>query len=314
MGDSASGGKTAREDMIAVMPSHQFETLAQMMKAGRSEIVPSIPELRTGFEALTQAVPPPSPDVEVTSSVVGTIPVDRITAPGADTDRVLLYLHGGGYCIGSRATYRHIAARLSAEAGMVVLLPEYRLAPEHPFPAAVDDALLVYRRLISGGTPADRIAVAGDSAGGGLALALQVASRDAGDPVPAASALLSAWADLSDLGPVSDEALDIDFLRPETLEFFAQNYLGDGDRTVVTASPALADLAGLGSMLVQAGECEILLDTSRRVAARAKDAGVDVTLEVEPAMFHAWHLFAGWVPESDEALARVGSFLRDRLS
>jgi len=295
------------------MPSQQFEMLAQAMKAQRSEVLPSIAELRTGFEALTQIMPAAT-DVEVTSSMIGSVPVDRVSVADTDKDRLLLYLHGGGYCIGSRATHRHVVARLSRESGLTVYVPEYRLAPEHPYPAGLEDALLVYRRLIANGTPGDHIVVAGESAGGGLTVALQVALRDAGDPLPAASAALSPWADLSDLGPISDEAMDIDFLRPEQIGLFAASYLGATDPTSHTASPALADLSGLPPMLIQAGEAEILADTARRLAARAKDGGVDVTLEMEPGMFHAWHLFCGMLPEGDEALARVGKFLRDRLN
>ncbi len=295
------------------MPSQQFEMLAQAMKAQRSDIVPSIPELRTGFEGLSQIMPPAT-DVEITSSMIGSVPIDRVTAPDVDNERLLLYLHGGGYCIGSRGTHRHVVGRLSRESGLPVYVPEYRLAPEHPFPAGLEDALLVYRRLVANGTRPDHIVVAGESAGGGMTVAMQVALRDAGDPLPAASAPLSPWADLMGLGPISEEAMDIDFLRPEQIALFTECYLGETDPTTPTASPGLADLSGLGPMLIQAGEAEILADTARRLAARAKDCGVDVTLEMEPGMFHAWHLFCGMLPEADEALARVGAFLRSHLS
>ncbi len=294
------------------MPSQQFEMLAEAMKAQRATVVAPIPELHANQEKLADLIPSVD-DVEVTSSMIGSVPIDRVAHAAADKDRLVLYLHGGGYCIGSRASHRHIVSRLSRDSGLTVYIPEYRLAPDFPYPAGLEDALLVYRRLVANGTPADRIVVAGDSAGGGLALALQLALRDAGEPLPAASAVLSPWADLTDLGPISDEAMDIDFLRPETLEMFKEAYVGDHDPAISTISPALADLSGFPPMLIQAGDAEILADTARRLAARAKDCGVDVTLEMEPGLFHAWHLFSGMIPEGDEAIARVGAFLRDRL-
>ena len=295
------------------MPSQQFEMLAQAMKAQRSQDVTPIPELRANFEGIANLAPPVD-DIEVTSSMIGSVPIDRVAAPGVDTSRLLLYIHGGGYCIGSRASHRHVVARLAKEAQLPVYVPEYRLAPEHPYPAGLDDVLLVYRRLVANGAQPAGIAVAGESAGGGLTVALQVALRDAGDPLPGASVAISPWADMTGLGPVSDGAMDIDFLRPENIEAFREAYLGKTDPTLHLVSPALADLTGFGPMLIQAGEAEILADTARRLAARAKDCGVDVTLEMEPGLFHAWHLFCGMIPEADEAIARVGNFLRDRLS
>jgi monoterpene epsilon-lactone hydrolase len=295
------------------MPSQQFEMLAQAMKAQRTAVVAPVPQLRTNLEALADMAPPVE-DVEATSSMIGSVPIDRVAHVDAVKDRLLLYLHGGGYCIGSRASHRHIVSRLTRDSGLPVYVPEYRLAPESPYPAGLEDVLLVYRRLVANGTPADHIVLAGESAGGGLTIALQLALKEAGEPLPAASAVMSPWADLTDLGPISDEAMDIDFLRPETLEMFAECYLSENDPAAYTISPGLADLSGLPPMLIQAGEAEILADTARRLAARAKDCGVDVTLEIEPGLFHAWHLFCGMIPEADESIARVGKFLRDRLS
>jgi epsilon-lactone hydrolase len=195
---------------------------------------------------------------------------------------------------------------------MPVLVPEYRLAPEGPFPAAVEDARAAYQWVLDQGTPPERVAVAGESAGGGLTLALQVSLRDDGIPLPAASAVLSPWCDVAELGEVSDLAMDMDFLRPEALAVFAESYVGDGDRSAPLCSPVGADLTGLPPMLIQAGENEILLSQGRQLAAQAKDCGVDVTLEVEPGMFHAWHLFTA-IPESLASLTRVANFLRDHL-
>jgi acetyl esterase/lipase len=192
-----------------------------------------------------------------------------------------------------------------------VLLPEYRLAPEDPYPAAVQDARAAYEALLDDHDP-KHIAVAGESAGGGLTAALLVDLRDSDRPLPAAAAILSPWCDLTSLGEVSEVALDVDFLRPEALEVFVESYVASGDATEPLCSPVGADLCGLPPLLIQVGENEILLDMGRRIAAQAKDSGVDVTLEVEPGMFHAWHLFTV-LPEAQQSIARIASFFRDRV-
>jgi epsilon-lactone hydrolase len=293
------------------MPSPEFENLVQMFKAQRTDAAPTVPELRTAFDMLGQMMPV-AEGVEIEQTELAGLPTDRLAVPGADEERVLLYLHGGGYCIGTRASHRPVASALAKASGLPVLLPEYRLAPEDPFPAAVDDARRAYEALLQTYAP-ERIVVAGESAGGGLTAALIVNLRDEGRPLPAAVALLSPWCDLNGLGDVSDEALDIDFLRPEALTLFVDSYAPGDARTNPLASPGTADLTGLPPMLIQAGECEILLDMGRRIAAQAKDCGVDVTLEVEPGMFHAWHLFTV-LPESADSIARIASFFRDRLN
>jgi acetyl esterase/lipase len=311
------GGKTAEAPSFGndqrggVMPSAEFENLVQMFKAQRTDAEPTVPELRTAFDLLGQMMPV-AEGVHVEETTLGGLPTDRLTVDGADTDRVLLYLHGGGYCIGTHESHRPVASALAKATGIPVLLPEYRLAPEAPFPAAVEDARAAYDELLETFAP-DRIVVAGESAGGGLTAALLVSLRDDGRPLPAAAALLSPWCDLNGLGDVSDEAMDLDFLRPEALTLFVDSYAPGDSRSHVLASPGTADLTGLPPLLVQAGECEILLDMGRRLASQAKDCGVDVTLEVEPGMFHAWHLFTV-LPESADSVARVASFFRDRLT
>jgi acetyl esterase/lipase len=230
----------------------------------------------------------------------------------ADDGGAVLYLHGGGYCIGSVHTHRALAARVSEAAGLPVLLLGYRLAPEHPHPAAVDDAVAGYRWLLDRGFEPRQLTIAGDSAGGGLTLATLLTVRD-DDPdlLPSAAALLSPWADLTQssdsmaANASRDPAVD-----PVGLDEMAEWYAGS-DRRAPMVSPRFADLAGLPPLLIQVGESEILLDDATGTAAAAEAAGVDVTLEVWPDVFHVWHASAGMTPEGDEAVATVGRFLAE---
>jgi acetyl esterase/lipase len=236
------------------------------------------------------------------------------STPGARGDRVLLYLHGGGYTIGSVRTHRGLVANLSAAARVRCLSVDYRLAPEHPHPAAVEDAARAYRWLLGQGLRPEGLAIAGDSAGGGLAAALLVALRDAGEPLPAAAVLISPWTDL-ELGAASLEtkAAEDPMVQREGLARMARAYLGDLPPRTPLASPLYADLSGLPPLLVQVGTAETLLDDATRFAERAKAAGVDVTLEEWDEMIHVFQAFAPLVPESQQAIARIGAFLGARL-
>jgi len=237
---------------------------------------------------------------------------DRGTPAG---DRVLLYFHGGGYQIGSPATLRRMVALLAADAQARVLSVDYRLAPEHPFPAAVDDAVAAYRWLLGGGTDPATVALAGDSSGGGLALATLVALRDAGEPMPAAAFAISPWTDLALTGEsLRTRAAAEMMVRPDGMPETAALYLAGADPRHPHASPLYADLRGLPPLLIHVGDAEVVLDDSTRFAARAREAGVDVTLEVWDEMPHVWHAFAGLLPEADQAIARAGRWLRARLT
>lgn len=298
------------------MASQQFENLVAMFRAQReagagTEV--ALAEQRQGFDMLGQMLPPVE-GVTTTEIDIAGLPSVRIEPDGAPDDRVILYLHGGGYCLGSRGSHGPIVASLAKASGLLTLLPEYRLAPEHPYPAAVEDARAAYSWVLEQGFDPSRIALAGESAGGGLIGALLIALRDAGEPLPSSATLISPWCDLSALGEVSDEALDTDFLRPEQIEAFTARYAPDpAHRTEALCSPVVGDLSGLPPLLIQVGGREILCDQGRRLASRAKDAGVDVTLDLDPEMFHAWPLFAGALPEADEAVARIASFVRANL-
>ncbi len=293
------------------MPSAEFENLVQMFQAQRTGDTPSIPELRTGFDMLGQMMPM-ADGVQIAETTLGGLATDRLATPDADDSRVLLYLHGGGYCIGTRASHRPIASALAKATGIGVLLPEYRLAPEAPFPAAVEDARAVYEELLTTYAP-ERIVVAGESAGGGLTAALLVNLRDEARPLPAAAVVISPWCDLTALGDVSDVALATDFLTPDVLVVFAANYAAsEGERALPLCSPGTADLAGLPPLLVLAGANEILCSQDERLAARAKECGVDVTLEVEPDMFHAWPLFTV-LPEAQATIERIAAFVQEHI-
>jgi epsilon-lactone hydrolase len=245
-------------------------------------------------------------DAAARSSVKGA----SMHADGTPT-RTILYLHGGGYYFCSPKSHRSLVFQLAARSGARTFSLDYRLAPEHPFPAALDDALAAYRRLLADGTPPDSIVVAGDSAGGGLALALLVALRDAGDSLPAAALLFSPWTDLAATGStlVTNDGADPMF-RGAAIARVAKFYLAETDPTHPYASPLYADLAGLPSLFIQAGSTEVLLDDARRVAQRANAAGVAVEFEVWPNMPHVWQLFAPFIPEARRALDRAAAFAR----
>jgi monoterpene epsilon-lactone hydrolase len=242
------------------------------------------------------------------------VPAEWVAASGVTGRRVLLYLHGGGYQIGSPATLRRMVTLLSAPLAARVLSVDYRLAPEHPFPAAVDDAVAAYRWLLAGGTDPATVALAGDSSGGGLALATLVALRDAGEPMPAAAFAISPWTNLALTGEsLRTRAAAEVMLQPDGIPETAALYLAGADPRHPYASPLYADLRGLPPLLIHVGDAEVVLDDSTRFAARAREAGVDVTLEVWDEMPHVWHAFAGLLPEADQAIARAGDWLRARL-
>ena len=256
---------------------------------------------------------PPGTTVEPVT--VGGGPAEWIRPAGAREDAAVLYLHGGGYVIGSPRSHRHLAEAIARVAGFACLLPDYRLAPEHRFPAAVDDALGAYRSLVDQRKMApSRIAVAGDSAGGGLTVATVVAIRQAGLPAPGAAVCLSPWTDLTCSAPSyeSKAATDPMVALPGIADM-AREYLGGADPRTPLASPLFADLRGLPPLLIQVGSEEVLLDDATRLAERARAAGVDTTLEIWEPMIHVWHWFLPWLDEAQAAVDKIGAFLRARL-
>jgi acetyl esterase/lipase len=239
------------------------------------------------------------------------VPAAWVSGPGADPGRALLYLHGGGYYNGSLATHQGLAANISTESGVPVLLIDYRLAPEHPFPAAVEDAARAYCWLLGRGLPPGRIAMAGDSAGGGLVVAAMLELKGSGEPLPAAGVCLSPWFDLAMTGESIRTKASVDpILRPSDMPFVAWCYLQSADPETPTASPLYGELGGLPPILIQVGTDEILLDDSRSFAERACQAGVSVRLDIWDEMIHVWHAYARVVPEARKAIGEIGEFLR----
>lgn len=265
---------------------------------------------RQRLDALGAQYPVPA-DVRVTPVDAHGVAAEWTATPEADPDRVILFLHGGGYIFGSIASHRHMVAQAGREAGARTLALGYRLAPEHPFPAALEDALAGYRFLLGQGLAPDRIALAGESAGGGLAVAALVSLREAGDPLPACAWLSSPWVDLALTGESIRSKAAVDPLLSEPyLAELAKAYLDGADPRNPLASPLHADLTGLPPLLVQVGSAEILLDDAVRLARAAGLADLRTNLQVWPDMIHAWHLFYQQVAAGRRALAEVGAFVR----
>ncbi|WP_037627725.1 alpha/beta hydrolase [Streptomyces aureus] len=295
------------------MSRQQRDALDALLRSiPRGETPPSIDEQRSGFAA---GVGRPAPDDVVTrGTVLGGRPALELEPPTASGPGRLLYLHGGGYVIGSPDTHAGLVGELARRAGLRALSVDYRLAPEHPFPAAVDDGLAAYRELLATGTDPRDVVVAGDSAGGGLSIAMLLAAREAGLPQPAAVVLFSPWVDLTLAGASMRSKEDADPIFTEAdIRAYADLYVGTGDRAHPLASPLFGDLAGLPPLFVQVGANEVLLDDSVRLAGRAGADDVEVTLEVLPGLPHVFQHHYGRLDEADAALDRAARFLTGHL-
>ncbi|MFL6559042.1 MAG: alpha/beta hydrolase, partial [Bacillus sp. (in: firmicutes)] len=243
---------------------------------------------RQGLEAFS-ALTPLAKDINVEKTSIEGIPAEWVTAPNAVEDRVFLYLHGGAYIMGSCNTHRYIASKLARSTAARVLVPEYRLAPENPFPAAIEDAVKVYRWLISSGFAPDKIIIGGDSAGGGLTLATLISLKDEEEALPALAVLLSPWTDMEGTGESMETRADVDpWLSPDASRTTPALYIRDMDPRHPLVSPIYADLSGLPTMLVHVGNDEILLSDSARLVDRARASGVEITFKIWDEM---WHVF-----------------------
>jgi monoterpene epsilon-lactone hydrolase len=292
------------------MASEELSMIVNMLRLRPLSTGPTAAEMRAGIEVIA-SVFPLAADVTCEAVTAGGVPAEWVVAPGAVAGRVILYLHGGGYVIGSISTHRELASRLSRAAVARALVIDYRLAPEHPHPAAVEDATAAYRWLLSTGTDPSRIVIAGDSAGGGLTVATLVAVRDAGLPLPAAGVCLSPWVDLEGIGEsMTTKAVVDPMVQGDDLRMMAAMYLAGQDPRTPLAAPLYANLAGLPPLLIQVGTAETLLDDSTRLAERARKAGVAVTLEPWEDMVHVWQIFATMLPEGRAAIERIGEFVK----
>ena len=297
------------------MPSPEYETLVANLRAAQLTQTQDLNEMRAGWETFTATTMPPAPDISFERVDANGVTAEWVTAPTSDPNRVVLYFHGGGYTVGSIASYRNFTGRLARATQSRVLAVEYRLAPEHPFPAAVDDAVASYRWLIAQGIPPSRIAIGGDSAGGGLALACTVALRDAGDPLPATVIAISPSTDLAKEGASIRERAHLDpIVTYESSSAHAKRYVGEnGDYKHPLASPLYADYRGMPPLLIMVGTHDALHDDSTRVAAKAEAVGVDVTLDIWEHMIHVWPVFAEILPEGRAAIEQIGAYVRARI-
>ncbi|MEX2327826.1 MAG: alpha/beta hydrolase, partial [Pseudomonadales bacterium] len=266
---------------------------------------------RRRMQTSTRMMPSIPDHVSCSPVDAGGVACEWIVSDQADSDRVLMYLHGGGYVFGGPDSHRDLASRLSEAAGMRVLLVDYRLAPESPFPMALEDATDCYRWLLGEGFDPVRIAIGGDSAGGGLTVATMVNLKNLGLPLPAAAILLSPWTDLSGSGDSVAENEKADpMLSAAALDTFAGLYLGDRDRRAPLASPLFADLAGMPPVLVQVGSTEILLSDAHRLVAKLREAGGKALIDIWPKMPHVFQVLAARIPEGKQAIIQLGEFLK----
>lgn len=294
------------------MPSPELAQLIETLRAldlfGATDVL----TMRAGMDATPPY--PAQPDVRWETVSADGVPCEWNIPDDAVAGRTIVYFHGGGYGIGSVASHRGLCTHLARASRARVLSVDYRLAPEHPHPAAIEDALTAYRWVLGQGAERARTAFAGDSAGGGLTLASMITLRDAGEALPAAGLCLSPWVDLTGSNPRIPELAPLDpMLSPQALEVFAKAYVGDGDRRAPTASPLFADLTGLPPLFIQAGRAEILLGEIEELAERARKAGVDVEIDVWDDMVHVWQNFADMLPEGRQAIEDLGKYAAARL-
>ncbi len=284
--------------------------LIKKMVAPKLNNLQSIDETRNYMEKMAKYAKLPK-KTQIEKITIDGIAAEWIYGNTAREERVILFLHGGGYNLCSINTHRELAAHIAKESGAKVLLIDYRLAPEHPFPAALDDATLAYRWLLENGLTIKNIAIAGDSAGGGLALATAIAIRDAGDPLPSSVACIAPWTDLCMTGDSIKTKSEIDpLIKSESAKVWADNYIGSNDPTNPLISPLYADLKGFPPLLIHIGTDDMLLDDSRRFAKEAEDAGVDVELKIYDKLWHVFHLSVKAMPEAKKAVAEFGSFIK----
>jgi acetyl esterase/lipase len=296
------------------MSKQEMDAVIQLLNANQADGDPSVEEQRAGMEALAGSFPLPEGAQQRAETIAG-VPCEWQSVEGAKDDAVLLYFHGGGYVIGSVNTHRGLVSGFSGASGITGLSVDYRLAPEHPFPAAVEDAVAVYHALLEQGRDPAKIAIGGDSAGGGLSLALLLAARERGLPQPACAALLSPWSDLRIVAKAYESRKESDpMVRKDGISAMAAHYLGETDPTNPLASPILADLSGLAPMIIHVGDREVLLDDSVDLAARAQEAGVDVTLKVWPDMIHVFQAFYPMVEEGRQSIAEMGAFIAEKTA
>jgi monoterpene epsilon-lactone hydrolase len=275
------------------------------------------PPFPIGFQrvCLTSNVNPSSRSASTAKLELAEMPALRAWPAGREPEQVLLYFHGGAYCLGSWATHRGLITHLAVSADATVYAPNYRLAPEHPHPAALEDGVRAYRWLLDRGIEATRIALAGDSAGGGLALATAIAIRDQGLPHPASIVLLSPWLDLRGDTPSMTANVKLDpMIRPSWSRQCASLYLDGRDPNDPACSPLFARHEDLPPILIHVGTDELIIDDSTRLAERCREAGVDVTLRIFDRMWHEFQIHAGVMKESDEAVDEIGEFLKERFA
>jgi acetyl esterase/lipase len=294
------------------MPDEEISAIRAMLMARPRP--PDTAERRQRLDAFGEALGVPG-DAKRQQITIGGVPAEWSSTPQADPDRVVLFLHGGGYAAGSIESHRYVAVESGRASGARSLTLGYRLAPEHPFPAQVDDAFAAYQYLRAEGMDPLRIAVAGDSAGGNLALALMLSLRERGLPQPACAWLISPWSDLTMSGATMETKSAVDpMIQRPYLEELARAFAGRASMRDPLVSPLFADLAGLPPLLIQVGSDETLLDDAVRLAGRAGAARVAVTLEVWPEMIHAFPMFFPRVAASRRATSRAGAFISSHFA
>ena len=295
------------------MASSQLDTIIQMIKSRPREERLDIPEARKGFEMLA-GIFPVAADIKRESASANGVPGEWITAPNSTDATTILYLHGGGYTIGSVNTHADMVSRICRASGARALSLDYRLAPEHPFPAAIEDATKAYRWLLGQGIRPESIVISGDSAGGGLTAATLLELKKSGDPLPGAAVLLSPWTDLDETGDSMKTRAEVDpMIQVDPAKTMAKLYAGKAALTDPLVSPLYGDYSGLPPILIQVGDAEVLLDDSTRYAERAKAAGVDVTLEVFDEMIHVFQIFAATLPEAQQAIDKIGEWVKQHV-
>ena len=296
-------------------PAHGISLRAKLVRLGTRWFIKrpsrgmSLADARAKFSAMERSVPPPARGTVTVRVDAGGVAADRITRPASLSGRHLLYLHGGGYRVGSPAIYRHLTWRFADAARASVLIIAYRLAPEHPFPAALNDAFAAYRWLLGDG--AKEIVVMGDSAGGGLTLALLMKLRDEGLRLPEAAVALSPWTDLALTGgSLAANAASDPMLNAGDMPAVAADYLAGADPRDPYASPLYGDPSGLPPVLIQVGSDEVLRDDAVRMAEKLRAANPLSELQIWPLMPHVWQAYAPVLPEARAAVADIGQFVR----